>query len=56
LKKIIAIACGYLDGILGRLGTFEHRQPHIAAFCKTTAGRQIGIGASSPVLVTEDKA
>ena len=23
LKKLIAIACGYLDGMFGRLGTFE---------------------------------
>jgi rhamnosyltransferase len=33
LKKITAIVCGYLDGLFGRLGTFEQRHPHIAAFC-----------------------
>jgi rhamnosyltransferase len=55
LKKITAIACGYLDGVLGRLGTFERRHPQIAAFCKRTTRKQTGIGGSSPVLVTEDK-
>jgi rhamnosyltransferase len=42
LKKLIAITCGYLDGVFGRLGAFERRHPHIAAFCKGT--RQIAIG------------
>jgi rhamnosyltransferase len=55
LRKITAIACGYLDGMFGRLGTFERRHPHIAAFCNRTTRTQTGIGASSPVLVTEDK-
>jgi rhamnosyltransferase len=55
LKKIIAIACGYVDGMFGRLDTFERRHPHIAAFCKRTTRKQTGIGASSPVLATEDK-
>ncbi|HXJ44659.1 MAG TPA: glycosyltransferase [Bryobacteraceae bacterium] len=55
VAKITAIACGYLDGVLGRLGTFERRHPHIAAFCKRTKRKQTGIGASSPVLATEDK-
>lgn len=32
LTKISAIACGYLDGKLGRLGTFERRHPRIASF------------------------
>jgi rhamnosyltransferase len=55
LKKIIAIACGYVDGMFGRLGTFERRHPHIAAFCKRTTRKRTAIGASSPVLATEDK-
>jgi rhamnosyltransferase len=36
LKKLTAIACGYLDGILGRLGSFEGAHPHISAYCKRT--------------------
>jgi rhamnosyltransferase len=55
LKKLTAIACGYLDGMLGRLGTFEGQHPHLGAFCKRTTCRQTGSGASSPVLVTQDK-
>jgi rhamnosyltransferase len=60
LQKLTAIACGYLDGVLGRLGTFERRHPQIAAFCKRTTGKQTGTGDSSAVLlhrrqVTEDK-
>jgi rhamnosyltransferase len=35
-RKLTAIACGYLDGMFGRLGTFERRHPRIAAFCKRT--------------------
>jgi rhamnosyltransferase len=53
LKKITAIACGYLDGMFGRLGTFEIRHPYIAAFCKRT--RQIAIGGDAPVMTAEGK-
>jgi rhamnosyltransferase len=52
LRKLTAIACGYLDGVFGRLGRFELRHPHIAAFCKTT--RQTAIG-DAPALVAEGK-
>jgi GT2 family glycosyltransferase len=38
MKKLTAIVFGYLDGISGRLGPFEHRHPHIAGFCKRPAG------------------
>jgi rhamnosyltransferase len=55
LKKLIGIACGYLDGMSGRLGTFEHRHPHIAAFCKTGTRGESGIAGTSPVLATEDQ-
>jgi len=55
LKKLTAIACGYLDGVLGKLGTFEQRHPQIADFCKAITPRQTGTGGSSPVLVREDK-
>jgi rhamnosyltransferase len=37
LRKLTAIACGYLDGMLGRLGPFERRHPSISAFCKAPA-------------------
>jgi rhamnosyltransferase len=52
LKKLTAIACGYLDGKFGRLGTFERRHPRIAAFCRP---RHTRVGDSSPVLATGDK-
>jgi rhamnosyltransferase len=54
LTKITAMACGYLDGKLGRLGTFERRHPRIAAFCKRSHQHRPG-GDSSPVLATEEK-
>ena len=55
LKKVTAIACGYLDGMFGRLGTFERRHPHIAAFCKNIGRKQIAIDGSPSVMVTEGK-
>src|ERR1700730_16671594 len=48
LKKLTAITCGYLDGMFGRLGTFERRHPHIAAFCKGT--RPIAIDGGAPAV------
>jgi rhamnosyltransferase len=55
LKKITAIACGYLDGLLGRLGTFEHRHPHIAAFCKGFRRKQAAVDSSSSLTVAGGK-
>jgi rhamnosyltransferase len=55
LKKLTAIAWGYLDGKLGRLGTFERRHPRIASFCKRTGRKQTAIDSSSSVMVTEGK-
>jgi rhamnosyltransferase len=52
LKKLTAIACGYLDGMFSRLGRFECRHPHIAAFCTRT--RQMAIG-DSPAMAAEGK-
>jgi rhamnosyltransferase len=52
LGKLTTIACGYLDGVFGRLGRFELRHPHIAAFCKRT--RQTAMG-DPPALVAEGK-
>ncbi|MBW8809598.1 MAG: glycosyltransferase [Lysobacter sp.] len=34
LRKVVAIAVGYVDGFFGKLGTFEQRHPRIAAFCR----------------------
>jgi rhamnosyltransferase len=53
LKKLTAITCGYLDGMFGRLGTFERRHPHIAAFCKRT--RPIAIDGDAPAMAAEGK-
>jgi len=55
LKKVTAIACGYLDGLFGRLGTFESRHPRIAAFCKSAGGKQIAIDGGSPVEAAEGR-
>lgn len=33
LKKLLALGSGSVDGVLGRLGPFEHRHPWLAAFC-----------------------
>jgi rhamnosyltransferase len=53
LEKVTAIACGYLDGMFGRLGTFERRHPHIAAFCKRTGRKQTAIDVRTSVMGTE---
>jgi rhamnosyltransferase len=53
LKKLTAIACGYLDGMFGRLGTFERRHPRIAAYCKRT--RQVAIRGDAPAMAAEGK-
>jgi rhamnosyltransferase len=55
LKKLIAIACGYLDGKFGKLGPFERRHRHIAAFCTGPGRKEINIGESSPAMATEGK-
>ena len=47
LRKVVAIATGYVDGRLGKLGTFESRHPRIAAFCKRSAREEIIIGSNS---------
>jgi rhamnosyltransferase len=40
LRKVLAIACGYLDGRRGRLGTFESLHPRVAAVCKNEPARR----------------
>jgi rhamnosyltransferase len=52
VKKITAITCGYMDGLLGLLGTFEDRHPHIEAFCKRSDSRQIATDRSASVTLT----
>jgi hypothetical protein len=54
-KKVAVIACGYLDGVFGWFGTFEHRQPYIAAFSKRTRRRHIAIDGSWSVRVTGER-
>jgi rhamnosyltransferase len=54
LKKLAAIACGYLDGMFGRLGTFERRHPRISAFCKRTRPRAIA-SDHGPAMPAEGK-
>jgi rhamnosyltransferase len=56
LKKITAIACGYLDGLFGLLGTFEHRHPRIAAFCKRSGHKQIAMDSRSSVTLNGGEA
>jgi rhamnosyltransferase len=53
LKKLTAIACGYVDGVFGKLGTFELRHPRIAGFCNRTS--QIVAGSDAPSMATEGK-
>lgn len=55
LKKISAIACGYLDGKFGRLGPFDRRHPRIAAFCQKTGHEKTSIGAGAPPMATEGR-
>lgn len=42
-RKLVAIACGYLDGVRGRLGRFEDRHPRLFALC-TQSPRRAGTG------------
>jgi rhamnosyltransferase len=55
LKKLIAIACGYLDGKFGKLGTFERRHPHIAGFCEETGRRAMNLAESPAAIAAEGK-
>ncbi|WP_242110101.1 hypothetical protein [Luteimonas aquatica] len=52
LRKVAAIACGFLDGLRGRLGTFEHRHPRLFAFC-TRAGARKATPDSAPTITVE---
>lgn len=49
LRKVLAVACGYIDGRLGRLGTFESLHPRLAAFCKNLPARGDKLAAGSSI-------
>lgn len=51
-RKVLAVACGYVDGRRGRLGTFESLHPRIAAFCKHLPARS-GALAGGPSVAAE---
>jgi rhamnosyltransferase len=55
LEKITAIACGYLDGMFGRLGTFERRHRYLDAFCRRTERKGVAIDRGSSLLATGDE-
>ena len=55
LEKVTAIACGYLDGMFGRLGTFERRHRHLDVFCRRTEGKEAAIDHSSSLMPTGDE-
>jgi rhamnosyltransferase len=55
LEKVTAIAFGYLDGMLGRLGTFEQQHPHLDAFCRRTERREVADGRNSVLMATGDE-
>lgn len=55
LEKVTAIICGYLDGMFGRLGTFERRHRYLDAFCKRTEREGVAIDRSSSLMATGDE-
>lgn len=56
LRKVTAILCGYLDGLLGRLGPFEERHRYISAFCKDLKHKEAAVEKRQSVTVTESEA
>ncbi len=55
LEKVTAIACGYLDGLFGRLGTFERRHRYLDTFCRRTERKGVTIDRSSSLIATGDE-
>ena len=53
LKKVVAITLGCVDGMFGRLGTFESRHPYLAAFCKRTESKAMAVSGNSSVIAAE---
>jgi rhamnosyltransferase len=56
LRKMTAILFGYVDGLLGRLGTFQSRHPGIAAYCRKSANIPSSHLRRSTVGLTGDEA
>lgn len=54
LRKVLAVACGYVDGRRGRLGTFESLHPRIAAFCRTLPAQAQSL-AGEPSVASEQR-
>jgi rhamnosyltransferase len=54
LEKITAIAFGFLDGMLGRLGTFERRHRYLDAFCRRTERAGIAIDRRSSIAIGDE--
>lgn len=55
MEKVIAIACGYLDGMFGRLGTFEQKNRYLDALCRRTERKGVAIDRSSSLIATGDE-
>jgi rhamnosyltransferase len=55
LEKVTAIACGYLDGMLGRLGRFERRHRYLDAFCRRTERKGVAVDRSSSLMAAGDE-
>ena len=55
LEKFTAIACGYLDGMFGRLDRFERRHRYLNAFCRRTERKLVSIERSSSPMAAGDE-
>jgi rhamnosyltransferase len=55
LEKVTAIAVGYLDGMLGRLGTFEQQHRYLDVFCRRTESREVADVRNSALMTTGDE-
>jgi rhamnosyltransferase len=55
LRKMVAIACGYCDGFLSRLGPFEERHPQIAEFCGRSPRKVKSISPHATTAMTGDE-
>jgi rhamnosyltransferase len=55
LEKVTAIACGYLDGMFGRLDRFERRHRYLNTFCRRTERKLVSIDRSSSPMAAGDE-
>lgn len=55
VKKLVAIACGYADGVLGRLGPFEELHPALAAFYTERMQKLKGVDGASLAIAGEEE-